>query len=198
MRRLLKGTNGIWLVMLFGLLFACGPDTQQDGSEQGANDLDLEPKQTNRYFHLAGLLNDKAITMELIEETDYHNEYGRYFRGFYRYDQYGGPIAIFGNLEGDNQLVLTEQRGWDSAPHFFQGKWDERGNFNGQWLNGNGVDTYDFRLAPDSKSVPLECLAIEDSLAAFPHWQHSPTLLYGAEWLRVKDNFSPDCECGLL
>lgn len=190
MRRLLNWKLWGGLMVLFTVLYACVPDTEQEQDELGATHRKLEAKPTNRYYHLEGTLDSMAITMELIEETDYHNEYGRFFRGFYRYDLYGGPIAIYGNLEDDDQLVLTEQGGWDNNPHTFQGQWDERGYFSGQWLNGNGVDAFAFSLEPGQESVPLECWVVEDSIPAFPHWTHSPTLFYGAEWLRVQDSWS--------
>ncbi len=190
MRRLLNWKLWGGIIVLFGVLYACVPDGEQEQAELNPADKKLEAQQTNKYYHLKGYLDTLSITMELIEETDYHNEYGRFFRGFYRYDQYGGPIAIFGNLEDDDQLVLTEQGGWDNDPHTFQGEWDERGNFSGLWLNGNGTSAFNFRLVPGDEAVPLQCLTVEDSIRAFPHWEHSPTLFYGAEWLRVKDNWN--------
>lgn len=190
MGRVLKGNIGGWILVLVVVLYACVPDNEQEQVDIDPLQQQLEAKQTNKYYHLKGYLDTMSITMELIEETDYHNEYGRFFRGFYRYDQYGGPIAIFGNMEDDDQLVLTEQGGWDNDPHTFQGEWDERGNFSGLWLNGNGTTAFNFRLVPGDESVPLQCWAVEDSIRAFPHWQHSPTLFYGAEWLRVQDDWN--------
>ena len=189
MGRTQKGIIAACLCLIIGGFIACTSDEGISGdSSVGA--INLEPKQTNTYHHLTGVLAGLPISMELIEETNYHNDYGHFFRGFYRYDEYGGPIAIYGNLEDGNRLVLTEQGGWDSEPHTFQGRWNANGRFEGVWISGNGVDKHDFEVRPNRQAVPLEGWGAEDSLAAFPHWQYSPTMYYGAEWLEVEKDWS--------
>ena len=185
MGRMYKGIMGACICVIIGGLSSCTSD-EVGALDKSTGAIDLTAKQTNAYHHLTGFLADMPISMELIEETDYHNDYGHFFRGFYRYDQYGGPIAVYGNLENGNRLVLTEQGGWNSEPHTFQGRWNKDGRFEGVWMNGNGVDKHDFVLKPDRQAVPLVGWGAEDSLAAFPHWQYSPMMFYGAEWLEVK------------
>ncbi len=191
MGRTQKGIRVAILFLIIGGLTACASD---EGTSNGntTDKVNLEPKQTNTYYHLAGFLADMPISMELIEETNYHNDYGHFFRGFYRYDAYGGPIAVYGNLEDGNRLVLTEQGGWDNEAHTFQGRWNKNGQFEGFWINGNGVDKHTFELRPDREAVPLQGWGAEDSLAAFPHWQYSPKMYYGAEWLEVEKGERPD------
>lgn len=190
MGRLLKGIFWGCIIIAVAGLVACVPDADMVEGQHGNRSNGIQAKQTNKYYHLKGYLADMPVTMELLEETDYHNEYGRFFRGFYRYDEYGGPISVYGNLENGNRLILTEQGSWDDNPHTFQGRWNDSGNFSGKWLNGNGADVYNFRLVLDNNVVPLEGWGVEDSLKAFAHWEHSPTLYYGAEWLKVKEEWN--------
>ena len=179
------------LLLSVGLLGlpGCTSDSAGKDNTNPAEAGGFQAHQPNTYYHLKGFLGEMPISMELMEETDYHNGYGHFFRGFYRYDRYGGPISVYGNLDSDKTLTLTEQGGWDSTPHIFQGRWDEKGKFSGKWINGNGKDEYPFDLRPNEDVVPLEGWGVEDSLAAFPHWEHSPALTYEAEWLQVKEGW---------
>lgn len=181
---------GSLLVLLISS--ACQSDSPASEENPQAEERALQPQQSNRYYHLQGSLGDLAISMELQEESNYQGRNGRFFRGFYRYDNYGGPIGIYGNLENGNRLILTEQGSWDGDPHLFQGRWEEDGDFSGLWQHSNGKDVYDFRLQKSSNAVPLEGYWIQDSLIAFPQWEASPILSYSLEWLDVAEGKMPE------
>lgn len=182
---------GSLLVLLMGS--ACQSDTAVGTEHLRAEERALVPQETNRYYHLQGSLGDLAISMELQEETNSQGREGRYFRGFYRYDDYGGPIGIYGNLENGNRLILTEQGAWDAEPHLFQGRWEENGEFSGLWQHSNGKDVYDFRVQKSENAVPLKGYWIQDSLVVYPEWAASPVLSYSLEWLDVaEDKLSKD------
>lgn len=181
---------GSFLVLLIGS--ACQSDSPASEENLRAEERALQPQESNRYYHLQGSLGDLAISMELQEESNYQGRNGRFFRGFYRYDNYGGPIGIYGNLENGNRLILTEQGSWDGDPHLFQGRWEEGGDFSGLWQHSNGKDVYDFRLQKSSNAVPLEGYWIQDSLIAFPQWEASPVLSYSLEWLDVAEGKVPE------
>lgn len=180
--------GGLW-VLLMGS--ACQSDAPVSEDQLRAEERALQPQETNRYYHLKGSLGDLAISMELQEESNFQEREGRFFRGFYRYDDYGGPIGIYGNLENGNRLILTEQGAWDSEPHLFQGRWEEGGDFSGLWQHGNGKDVYDFRLQKSQDAVPLKGYWIQDSLVVYPQWAASPMLSYSLEWLDVAEGAIP-------
>ncbi len=187
---------GSLLVLLISS--ACQSDSPASEENLQAEERALQPQQSNRYYHLQGSLGDLAISMELQEESNYQGRNGRFFRGFYRYDNYGGPIGIYGNLENGNRLILTEQGSWDGDPHLFQGRWEEDGDFSGLWQHSNGKDVYDFRLQKSANAVPLEGYWIQDSLIAFPQWEASPVLSYSLEWLDVGEGKMPEKQRGFL
>lgn len=170
---------------------ACQSDAPAAEAHLRAEERALQPQETNRYYHLRGSLGDLAISMELQEESNSQGREGRFFRGFYRYDDYGGPIGIYGNLENGNRLILSEQGSWDSEPHLFQGRWEENGDFSGLWQHSNGKEVYDFRLQKSQNAVPLKGYWIQDSLVAYPKWAASPVLSYALEWLDVADDKMP-------
>lgn len=173
-----------WLLLLNS---ACQKDAPVTEENVPAEKRTLQPQQTNRYYHLEGTLGDLAITMELQEESGLYRQHGRFFRGFYRYDAYGGPIAVFGNLENGNKLILNEQGTWDGDPHLFEGRWEEGGSFSGLWHHSDGKTIHDFRLQKSRAAVPLNGYWIQDSVVVYPEWLASPVLSYSLEWLDVAE-----------
>lgn len=179
----------------FLLLSACTPDTPaSDVSTTSTNNPSQSTPSTNEttitkfaskdnYYHLKGTLSNLNITMELFEYKT--EEIGqRFFRGFYHYDRYGGPIALYGNLDANGKLNLTEQSSWEKDSHEFEGQWNASNGFSGQWRNGNGKDVHSFNLQHSQEgTVQLRTVTYQDSLVIFPEWPSSPIMNYEAEWL---------------
>jgi hypothetical protein len=180
--------GSLWVLLLSS---ACQFDTPVAEEQLLAEERALQPQESNRYYHLQGSLGDLAISMELQEESNFQGREGRFFRGFYRYDDYGGPIGVYGNLENGNRLILTEQGSWDGEPHLFQGRWEESGEFSGLWQHSNGKDVYDFRLQKSQNAIPLKAYWIQDSLVVYPQWAASPILSYSLEWMDVAEGKMP-------
>ncbi|RME98422.1 MAG: DUF3298 domain-containing protein, partial [Bacteroidetes bacterium] len=130
-----------------------------------------------------GELAGEPVTFDLVrEKNEVYPEYG-YFRGFYRYDRFGGPIALYGSIDSSGFLVLTEQGGYEQEPHTLRGEWSPTG-YQGRWFSGNGRDDHPFDLvAVDTGYVPLQYQETMDKLVAFPAWTYSPEASFRAQWL---------------
>ena len=152
-----------------------------------------------KYFHLTGQLADRPVTMELQEEKASNDEGAPTFRGFYRYDDFGGPIAVYGGFNDNRQLVLTEQGGWEGEPHLLQGTWNERSGYVGEWRSGNGKDVFpfSFQLATQMP-VSFSANILQDSVRAFPQWPHSPQLYLEIEWLDAQAGTAPAAQVKFL
>jgi hypothetical protein len=189
--------GGKWMVVagLFLLLLnsACRGDAPETGGVASGKETRALPQTGQRYYHLVGSLDDLSITMELQEEKEGQLGDVRNFRGFYRYDNYGGPIAIYGTLMDDNRLILDEQGSWAGDPHKFVGRWSDDDTYSGVWHHNDGTIVHAFRLRASNNAIPLEKYWLEDSLVSYPQWAVSPVMHYAVEWLDVAERgIGPD------
>jgi hypothetical protein len=145
-----------------------------------------EAEEEQAYFHLKGELAGEAVTFDLLlEDNAAYPEQG-YFRGFYRYDRFGEPIALYGSKDSSGYLVLTEQGGYDQESHSLKGQWSEAG-YAGRWFNGSGKQDYAFNLRTvDTGYIDLQYQELVDSVVAFPAWKFSPQASFRAQWLRPR------------
>lgn len=182
--------------LIFGLLiYSCsGQDQETDDTDTNTTHTvqdATDDKANKHYYHLRGQLGDLAVTFDLIREiNEVYPEKG-YFTGFYRYDKYGGPIALYGSIDDNGQLILTEEGGWNQSAHTLRGKWTMDGRFDGEWVNGNGKDKHPLQLQSSKDSiVSFIYIETQDSIKAFPSWRSSPMASFSADWL-VPQHGSP-------
>ena len=118
------------------------------------------------YTQLKGKLDDKDITMQLLKTAP------NLFRGYYRYDSTGQPIALWGTL--DSGLVnIYEETNSDAGDRLFSGYLSDDGKFKGVW-HGNGT-SYHYELHTDlQKAVPLKVFYQTDSARLIPSYPKSP------------------------
>jgi hypothetical protein len=166
-----------------------------DGTNDASRPTHINPanKHLAKYYHLVGQMDSMVIRLDLQEELGMYADDQRYFRGFYHYEQYGGPISVYGTLDAKGNLKLTEQGAAEGESHYFAGQWDDKGTYTGHWHHGNGKDRYAFRLAVQTEhSTPFTKYVYMDSLVAFAEWTVSPQLYYSAEWLEVGEDSRVD------
>lgn len=173
-------------------VFSCQND---DEPKRSTAPTHINPADTHtaKYYHLVGMLDTLVIRLDLQEEMGLFDQGEQYFRGFYHYEQYGGPIAVYGTADKAGNLRLTEQGAAEGEAHYFMGRWKAGGTYTGYWHHGNGKDKYAFRLTvqPDS-AISFTKSVYADSLVAFSEWAVSPQMYYSAEWLDVASDVNMD------
>ncbi|MEZ4986522.1 MAG: DUF3298 domain-containing protein [Saprospiraceae bacterium] len=181
-------TGAFWIGV--AVLATCTNDAKEAGTSNQKT-ADVDTAQIPAIYHLSGRLGDTEVVMDIQEERMPLGTEERVFKGFYYYVPYGGPIAVYGFLEANGQLILTEQGAWEGEAHRFEGKWENGRHFQGKWYNGNGKDIHPFNLHhQDSGIVTLHLRHHEDSLKAFADWAVSPQLFYSLEWVEPLPNDS--------
>lgn len=180
--------------MFFG---ACQSDVKKENNEVVDNRPDIienvnkAPRYINKcYHHLKGVLGDMKITVDLKEYQIEGMEEVQ-LSGYYRYDKYGGPIALYGVLNKKGELTLNEQGTLGTEMHTIIGQWTD-GGFNGEWISGNDHTHFPVVLSSAvNEALQLKCHFVEDSIKAFPELALSPQASFSAQWLEVdSDNKS--------
>jgi|GEM_PF-329010 len=196
-------TQALKQLVIVGVLLvltAC-QSADTDGTltaEEGAT-MEAAVVASGKYFQLTGVLADRPVTMELQEEQASNDEGAPTFRGFYRYDDFGGPIAVYGGFNDNRQLVLTEQGSWEGEPHLLQGTWNPRSGYVGDWRSGNGKDVYPFAFQLETRvPVSFSAKSLRDSVKAFPQWPYSPELYLEIEWLDAQAGTVPAAQVKFL
>ncbi|RFM35683.1 DUF3298 and DUF4163 domain-containing protein [Chitinophaga silvisoli] len=144
------------------LLVSCGDRHPKQAA------VSLPNFRTTPYFYvqLKGTLAGKNITMQLTKGNP------AMYRGYYSYEESGEPIAIWGNLDQNNMLVLYESTD-EKEERFFTGILDSAGVYKGKW-RGRGT-TYEYTLTANMKdATPLTVYYGEDSLKLFPANPNTP------------------------
>jgi hypothetical protein len=169
------------------LLTACNSKPADSSPVEESASLHTE-EEAQAYFHLVGELAGEPVTFDLLQEdNEAYPEHG-YFRGFYRYDRFGAPIALYGSVESSGYLVLKEQGGYDQESHHLKGIWSETG-YVGRWFSGTGREDYPFSLRTiDTGYVVLQYRELVDSLVAFPAWAFSPQASFRVQWLTPRSD----------
>ena len=156
------------LILLIAVtLLSCHPRRKGGGSGSADTASLVVPLASTPLFYtqLKGKVGDKDITMQLLKTAP------NLFRGYYRYDSAGQPVALWGTL--DSGLVNIYEETTTDEDRLFSGYMYDDGKFKGVW-HGDGT-SYHFELYTDLKqTTPLKVYSLLDSVKLFPGAANSP------------------------
>ena len=163
------------LILLIAVtLLSCHPRRKGGGSGSADTASLVVPLASTPLFYtqLKGKVGDKDITMQLLKTAP------NLFRGYYRYDSAGQPVALWGTL--DSGLVnIYEETSSDAGDRLFSGYLSDEGKFKGVW-HGDGT-SYHYELHTDlRKAVPLKVFYQTDSARLAPSHPRSPVGTFSA------------------
>lgn len=180
-------TLSIGLIILF---LACNA-SQQPGDQNLENTPDQTaaenpfPIDTDAPFflHLEGKIGDYPISMELKHLP------GRYatgsgYDGYYYYQKYGQPIALYGAEDEPGVISLTESDVEGNATGNFRGSLSVEGLFKGRWISGDQKRTLPFELKPSERQrLFFDVLEFSDSLLIPTGAEEAPRVRVSHTWL---------------
>ncbi|NUO00288.1 MAG: DUF3298 domain-containing protein [Saprospiraceae bacterium] len=146
-------------------------------------------KSGSAYFHFVGTIGKIPVTMDLMQEPSRYFEQARGaydFSGSYYYNRMESPLQLYGYLDENNKLILTESESSGlEYSGFFSGKVGEDGLFSGTWMSGDSSRTLKFVL---KETYPEGTLGFDvsimlDSLKLKPELKGSPQATFGQSWL---------------
>ncbi len=184
--------NSLYITVLSIFITACQPNEKTEKTQEAdmhspkTENIKEAPKRVNQcYHHLTGTLGDMKITVDLKEEQVEGLEEVQMI-GYYRYNKYGGPIALYGSLNKKGILELNENGTLGGQMHQITGKWTSTG-FTGEWISGSS-DNKRFPVvlrAADNEALQFNCHYMEDSIKGFPQLEASPQAHFSAQWFEV-------------
>lgn len=148
---------------------------------------------TGFYKHLKGTVGDYAVTMDLVKNVIAADkqtvESWVGFNGYYYYDKYQEPIAIYGSMDSTGAIVLEE---WSSEGKSaqFRGNMTPEGAFIGTWQDSAKTKTLNVVLKETyaDGSIGLENREYEDSFRLFDKLKNSPVASFGMDVLLPTQN----------
>lgn len=178
------------MIGFFGLCMACNA-SQQPGDQN----LENTPDQTTTenpfpidtdapfFLHLEGKIGDYPIGMELKHLPNRYAT-GSGYEGYYYYQKYGQPIALYGAEEEPDIISLTESDVEGSATGNFRGSLSSAGVFQGRWISGDQKRTLPFELTPsDRMKLFFDVLEFSDSLLIPTGADKAPRVHVNHTWL---------------
>lgn len=187
------------LIGLFALSMACNA-SQQPGDQN----LEETPGQTAAgspfpidteapfCLHLEGKIGDHPIRMELKHLPDRY-ETGSGYEGYYYYEKYGQPIALYGFEDEPGVISLTESDVEGTATGNFRGSLSAEGLFQGRWISGDQRRTLPFELQPsDRQPLFFDVLEFSDSLLIATGADAAPRVHVSHTWLYPRAGSNTD------
>lgn len=188
MSKLLMKT-GILLFVLLTTMTACD-NISKNKAPSVSNTSEAK---TGFYKHLKGTVGDYTVTMDLIKNVIAADkqtvESWVGFSGYYYYDKYQEPIAIYGSMDSTGAIVLEEWAAEGKSAQF-RGNLTPEGAFIGTWQDSSKTKTLNVVLKETytDGGIGLENREYEDSFRLFDKLKNSPVASFGMDMLLPTQN----------
>jgi hypothetical protein len=140
---------------------------------------DTQAAQKGFYKHLKGTIGAYPVTMDLVKNALSNDRQGSEpwvgFGGYYYYDKYQEPIALYGSLDSTGTIVLEE---WalEGKSAQIRGNLTPEGAFIGTWEDSAKTQTLNVVLKEvyADSAIALENFEYGDSFRLFDKLKNSP------------------------
>ena len=142
------------------------------------------------YKHLKGTVDTFAVTMDLVQIKSRSTDFDPYnYRGYYYYDKYQEPIALYGELDSVGNIILHEAN-LQQKDIVFVGKMDANGSFSGTWRDTSRNRTLPFALKETyaDGAIALDFYNFNDSLKLWKNSTKSPIAEFDMQCLLPSKN----------
>ena len=181
--------NYLFILACFSAFMAC-KDTPSAQKQDSSVSQASKASKSNFYRHFRGNIGNFPVTMDLVETQTarYSDELPR-FNGYYSYDKYQEPLAIYGATDSTG-LVQLEESGRGSATGVFRGKLNADSTFTGVWTDTLKHLTHNFTLRETTNdgSIAMDIFPFEDSVKLFEKSISSPQAEFSMDVLLPAKN----------
>jgi hypothetical protein len=170
--------------VLLTLISAC----DKSSKNTSASTPSVSNTEKGFYKHLKGTVGEYPVTMDLVKNVSNPGqemvESWVGFSGFYYYDKYQEPIALYGSVDSTGAIVLEEWAKEGSSAQF-RGNLTPEGAFIGTWQDSAKKKTLNVVLKETytDGALGLDHVEFADSFRLFEKLKNSPVASFGMDVL---------------